>query len=162
MLESNSDEALALPLATAILEAPVPTTTAALAERVRACYTRCLAKHSQPAPTKDELNRAVARTMQAVRIEVNGEFGALDRLLAALPSLLVDGGVAAFLTFHSGEDRRVKKAFKQGFNDGVYSSWSREVVRAGTEERRSNPRSKCAKLRFAVRSAAPVAPPTLP
>jgi 16S rRNA (cytosine1402-N4)-methyltransferase len=158
VLESNSDEVLALPLATAILEAPAVTTTAALAERVRACYTRCHTKNNQPAPTKDELNKAVARTMQAIRIEVNGEFDALDRLLDALPALLADGGVAAFLTFHSGEDRRVKKAFKQGFNDGVYSSWSRDVVRAGPEERRSNPRSKCAKLRFAVRSAS--APPS--
>lgn len=90
--------------------------------------------------------------MQAIRIEVNSEFAALERLLACLPAVLAEGGVACFLTFHSGEDRRVKKAFKQGFNAGVYSFWSREVGRAGAEERFDNPRSKCAKLRYVVRS----------
>ena len=54
-----------------------------------------------------------------------------------------------------GEDRRVKKAFKAGFNAGIYVSWSREVVRAGYEERRNNPRSKCAKLRWAVLAPSP-------
>jgi 16S rRNA (cytosine1402-N4)-methyltransferase len=90
--------------------------------------------------------------MQAIRIEVNAEFAVLDQLLACLPDVLAPGGVACFLTFHSGEDRRVKKAFKEGFKAGTYSEWSREVGRAGPEERFSNPRSKCAKLRYAVRS----------
>ena len=158
VLKENSDECLALPLAKALVTEPIPSTTMALADRVRACYKAH--RSSQPQHTtisstntsKDELNKAVARTMQAIRIEINGEFQALDNLLSSLPGLLSPNGIAVFLTFHSGEDRRVKKAFKSGFKNGIYSEWSREVTRARAEERRSNPRSKCAKLRFAIRS----------
>eukprot|EP00978_Attheya_sp_CCMP212_P000137 scaffold259_cov55-Attheya_sp.AAC.2 len=90
--------------------------------------------------------------MQAIRIEINGEFRVLDQLLEDLPDVLVPNGRAVFLTFHSGEDRRVKKAFKAGFKNGIYSSWSRDVVRPSSTERRDNPRSSCCKLRWAIRS----------
>ena len=66
--------------------------------------------------------------------------------------MLRAGGRVAILTFHSGEDRRVKKALKAGFNEGQYAAWGRDVRRASPEERRANPRSKCAKLRWAVKS----------
>jgi 16S rRNA (cytosine1402-N4)-methyltransferase len=99
-----------------------------------------------------ELDSTVARVMQAIRIEVNSEFESLEELLNDLPHILAPGGRAVILTFHSGEDRRVKKAFKTGFKDGLYSSWSRDVVRPTTEERRNNPRSSCCKLRWVVRS----------
>ena len=79
---------------------------------------------------------------------------ALDAFLRALPSCLRPGGRVAVLTFHSGEDRRVKSAFKEGLQAGVYASIADEVVRASAEERRANPRSTSAKLRFAVRGAA--------
>jgi 16S rRNA (cytosine1402-N4)-methyltransferase len=88
---------------------------------------------------KQQLDSTVARVMQAIRIEVNGEFRALETLLADLPDILAPGARAVFLTFHSGEDRRVKKAFKEGFKNGVYSDWSKEVIRASNEERRDNP-----------------------
>ena len=91
--------------------------------------------------------------MQALRIEVNDEFAALDALLAALPAVLAPGGRAAILTFHSGEDRRVKKAFKAGLKAGLYSDVARRVVRASPGERRANPRASCCKLRWAVRAA---------
>ena len=100
-----------------------------------------------------ELNSRVARVMQALRIEVNGEFAALDALLASLPSVLAPSGRAVFLTFHSGEDRRVKQAMKDGLKSGAYSEISRRVVRVGREEARANPRSKCCKLRWCVRAA---------
>ena len=89
------------------------------------------------------------RVFQTLGIEVNDELGALDALLRQLPHCLRAGGRIAVLTFHSGEDRRVKKAFHQGVRDGVYTETSDEVVRAGTEERRANPRSASAKLRWA-------------
>jgi len=159
VLKENSDECLALPLARALVTEPIPSTTTALADRVRACYkAHHLSSQQQrtgSTSSKEDLNKAVARTMQAIRIEINGEFQALDNLLSSLPGLLSPNGIAVFLTFHSGEDRRVKKAFKSGFKNGIYSEWSREVTRAGAEERRSNPRSKCAKLRFAIRSGLP-------
>jgi 16S rRNA (cytosine1402-N4)-methyltransferase len=85
---------------------------------------------------------------------VNDEFGALDAFLRQLPACLRPGGRAAILSFHSGEDRRVKKAFVQGERDGAYASVAPEVVRASGAERRANPRSKSAKLRWAVRAGA--------
>lgn len=89
---------------------------------------------------------------QSVRIAVNEEFTALDMFLRALPACLKPGSRVVILTFHSGEDRRVKKAFKQGMADGVYSSISDGVTTPGPEERRMNPRSSPAKLRWAQRA----------
>ena len=88
---------------------------------------------------------------QAVRIEVNDELGVLDALLGALPECLRPAGRAAVLTFHSGEDRRVKKAFEAGLRDGVYAAINEDVIRATPEEQRANPRSSSAKLRWARR-----------
>ena len=102
-----------------------------------------------PARDVDETTR---RVFQAVRIEVNEEFNALDALLRALPGCLAPGGRAAILTFHSGEDRRVKAAFKEGARVGVYAAVAAEVVRPGPDERRNNPRSTSAKLRWARRA----------
>ena len=94
---------------------------------------------------------AVRRVFQALRIAVNEEFTALDAFLRMLPTCLKPGGRVAVLTFHSGEDRRVKKAFQQGRRDGIWSEVSDGVIVAGPEERRNNPRSTPAKLRWAVR-----------
>jgi 16S rRNA (cytosine1402-N4)-methyltransferase len=76
----------------------------------------------------------------------------LDRFLRNLPYCLKPGGRVAVLTFHSGEDRRVKHAFRDGVRAGIYASTNDEVVRAGPDERRANPRSSSAKLRWAVRA----------
>ena len=92
------------------------------------------------------------RVFQAVRIAVNDEFGALDMFLRHLPPSMNAGGRIAILTFHSGEDRRVKQAFREGMRSGIYSATNEEVVRAGPEERRANPRSTSAKLRWAIKS----------
>jgi 16S rRNA (cytosine1402-N4)-methyltransferase len=100
----------------------------------------------------DDTEASVRRVFQAIRIEVNDELGALDGLLRQLPGVLRSGGRAALLSFHSGEDRRIKKAFQQGFDAGVYANVSQEVIRASPEERRDNPRSGPAKLRWALRS----------
>ena len=93
------------------------------------------------------------RVFQALRIAVNDEFSALDTLLRFLPACLKPGGRVAILTFHSGEDRRVKKAFATGQADGTYAEISEEVIRPTPAEQHSNPRSAPAKLRWARRLA---------
>jgi 16S rRNA (cytosine1402-N4)-methyltransferase len=90
-----------------------------------------------------------ARTFQALRILVNRELANLDRLLAVLPEVVKPGGVAAIISFHSGEDRRVKGAFRDGVRAGTYSEASGEPITADEAEQRSNPRSRSAKLRWA-------------
>ena len=76
----------------------------------------------------------------------------LDLFLRNLPLSLKPGGRVAILTFHSGEDRRVKAAFKAGLRDKLYVAVSEEITRAGSEELRANPRSSSAKLRWAIRA----------
>ena len=102
-----------------------------------------------------------ARTFQALRILVNREMANLERLLAVLPDVLKPGGgggggggggVAAIISFHSGEDRRVKDAFREGVRGGIYSEVSREPITADEAEQRANPRSRSAKLRWARRA----------
>lgn len=92
-----------------------------------------------------------ARTFQALRMLVNRELPNLERLLAVLPGCLRPCGAAAILSFHSGEDRRVKRAFRDGLRAGSYSEISGEAVVAGEAEVESNPRSRSAKLRWARR-----------
>ncbi|HEX4794129.1 MAG TPA: 16S rRNA (cytosine(1402)-N(4))-methyltransferase RsmH [Humisphaera sp.] len=92
-----------------------------------------------------------ARTFQALRILVNRELANLDRLLAVIPQRLKPGGVAAIISFHSGEDRRVKAAFRAGLDAGIYSDISADPIIADEQERETNPRSRSAKLRWARR-----------
>jgi 16S rRNA (cytosine1402-N4)-methyltransferase len=97
------------------------------------------------------VERSISRTFQALRIAVNDELAVLETLLRHLPQCLAPGGRVVFLVFHSGEDRRVKKAFQAGRHQGVYSAIANEVVRPSRQEVRANPRAASAKLRWAVR-----------
>jgi 16S rRNA (cytosine1402-N4)-methyltransferase len=99
---------------------------------------------------RENLDASLARTFQALRILVNDEMTALEAFLRNLPSVLDPGGRVAVISFHSGEDRRVKKAFARGLASGVYARVSPEVVRPSAPERGANPRSAAAKLRWAV------------
>jgi 16S rRNA (cytosine1402-N4)-methyltransferase len=103
-----------------------------------------------PAPGQWNLHPA-ARTFQALRILVNRERANLEQLLRILPDVLKPGGRAAIISFHSGEDRLVKTSFRDGLARGVYASVSPEPIRPAFAERQSNPRSRSAKLRWAVR-----------
>ena len=102
--------------------------------------------------SKPDAKMSVRRTLQALRVAVNDEFAALDALLRALPLSLAPGGRVAILTFHSGEDRRVKKAFQAGQRAGIFADVADEVIRSSMEETRANRRSTSAKLRWAVRA----------
>ena len=100
----------------------------------------------------DDTEISIRRVFQALRIAVNDEFGALQTFLRGLPQCLAPGGRVAILTFHSGEDRRVKRAFREGVSAGIYSSVAETVERASADERRANPRASSAKLRWAIRA----------
>jgi 16S rRNA (cytosine1402-N4)-methyltransferase len=104
-----------------------------------------------PQPGRWNLHPA-ARTFQALRILVNRELANLEQLLRVLPDLLRSGGTAAIISFHSGEDRLVKAAFRDGLRLGVYAAISPDPIRAGMDERTTNPRSRSAKLRWAKRA----------
>jgi 16S rRNA (cytosine1402-N4)-methyltransferase len=143
LLEENADEPQAALLARSLSSGPPVTTTRELAEAVRRALPARL--------TKDESDLTVRRVFQALRIAVNDEFAALESLLRALPTCLRPGGRVAILSFHSGEDRRVKKALQDGHRTGLYSAISGEIIRPTAEEQRLNPRSSPAKLRWAVR-----------
>ncbi|HXG55321.1 MAG TPA: 16S rRNA (cytosine(1402)-N(4))-methyltransferase RsmH [Vicinamibacterales bacterium] len=148
LLETNADEPHARLIAS-LLKEQLPVTTQELGRRVHLGLTQ--------APlglTKPEVKMSVRRTFQALRIAVNDEFSALDALLRSFPMCVAPGGRVVVLTFHSGEDRRVKKAFQTGYRDGVYSAVASEVIRATYEETRANRRASSAKLRWAVRAAA--------
>jgi 16S rRNA (cytosine1402-N4)-methyltransferase len=146
-IRANADEEGAEAIARAIcLRRGRLATTRDLAEAICSAYPDLAFK--DPAMT-----RILRRVFQAIRIEVNGEFAALEGLLASLPSCLNPGGRAALLSFHSGEDRRVEASLAEGLAAGLYSSISPEPIRPSREEQYDNPRSSSAKLRWAMRSS---------
>jgi 16S rRNA (cytosine1402-N4)-methyltransferase len=100
----------------------------------------------------DDIKKSCQRTFQALRINVNHEFEVLDEFLEKLPNVLAAGGRVAILTFHSGEDRRVKKSFQHFFREGVYSEIAPEPIRPSAEECHVNSRARSAKLRFAIKA----------
>ena len=99
----------------------------------------------------DHVKKACQRVFQALRIAINNEFGVLDKFLEKLPNALAKGGRVAILSFHSGEDRRVKKSFQYFFREGIYASISPDMIRPSVEECAANPRAKSAKLRWAIK-----------
>ena len=149
LLEANADEPLAREIARGLCEGPRTLhTTRQFAERVRSALRA--AGFAEAAP---EVRKSLQRCLQALRIAVNDEFGALEQFLAFLPRALKPGGRVAILSFHSGEDRRVKKAFQEGHRLGTYLAIAEAPQRATFEEQRDNPRSAPAKLRWAVTPA---------
>lgn len=101
---------------------------------------------------KEAVKKSCQRTFQALRIDVNSEFEVLYAFLEKLPDVLAPGGRAAILTFHSGEDRLVKKSFKELQRLGLYSEVSKDVIRPSAEECVRNPRAKSTKMRWAIRA----------
>jgi 16S rRNA (cytosine1402-N4)-methyltransferase len=99
-----------------------------------------------------EIKKSCQRCFQALRIEVNNEFGVLDEMLEKLPLALASGGKVAILSFHSGEDRRVKKSFQSLLRMGIYSEITAEPIRPTAQESNDNPRARSAKLRWAIKA----------
>ncbi|MBQ7614582.1 MAG: 16S rRNA (cytosine(1402)-N(4))-methyltransferase RsmH [Butyrivibrio sp.] len=151
MMVENSDEPYAQEIADKVFSLmkkgdPMDTTTA-----LRAAIENALWK--LPKEEKDQaIKKSCARVFQALRIDVNSEFEVLYKFLEKLPGILNPGGRVAILTFHSGEDRLVKKSFKELYKAGVYSDVASDVIRPSAEECRLNPRSKSTKMRWAIKS----------
>lgn len=101
---------------------------------------------------KEVTKKSAARVFQALRIEVNSEFDVLTEFMEKLPFILKPGGRVAILTFHSGEDRIVKKAFKEMKNLGIYSDVARNVIRPSKDECHINSRAKSTKMRWAIKA----------
>ena len=101
---------------------------------------------------QEAVKKSCARVFQALRIEVNREYDSLYTLLEKLPDVLVPGGRVAILTFHSGEDRLVKQAFRDCLRGGLYSDVTKDVIRPSAQECSRNPRARSTKLRIAVRA----------
>ena len=101
---------------------------------------------------KEAVKKSCQRSFQALRIDVNSEFEVLYDFLEKLPQVLAPNGRAAILTFHSGEDRLVKKSFKQFYKEGIYSDISKNVIRPSQEECARNSRARSTKMRWAIRA----------
>ncbi len=152
MLVENADEPFAAQIAAEVIRTlrrrePIQTTT-----QLKAVIERALSGLPDNSEKKDLVKKTCQRTFQALRIDVNSEFEVLEAFLDKLPGALAPGGRVAILTFHSGEDRMVKKAFRQGKKQGVYSGISDEVLRPSAEECRQNGRARSTKMRWALRN----------
>lgn len=150
MLIENSDEPYAKEISRKVMEEikkgrPVDTTT-----RLREVIEKALSSVPEK-ERKEAVKKSCQRTFQALRIDVNSEFEVLDAFLSKLPDILAPGGRAAILTFHSGEDRMVKRYFKEFKKVGIYSDVSTDVIRPSAEECARNPRAKSTKMRWAIK-----------
>ena len=149
MLIDNSDEPYAAEIARAIAgrnrKGQKIDTTTKLAELIGETLFFLPEKER-----KEAVKKSCARVFQALRIDVNSEFEVLEAFLTKLPSCMAPGGRIAILTFHSGEDRLVKHAFKEGKKAGIYSEVAEDVIRPSSEECAKNPRAKSTKMRWAV------------
>lgn len=101
---------------------------------------------------KDTVKKTCQRVFQALRIDVNREFEVLYEFMEKLPGALKPGGRVAILTFHSGEDRLVKKALKDGYKSGIYTDYAKDVIRPSAQECAQNGRARSTKMRWAIRS----------
>ncbi len=151
MLLENADEPNAELISKAIMKAvrskrPITTTTH-LQEIIKETL------QFLPEKTRSEdIKKACQRCFQALRIDVNSEFEVLHDLLEKIPDALKSGGKVAILTFHSGEDRMVKKSFKHFLKEGIYKEIANEAIRPSAKECSTNGRARSAKLRWAIRA----------
>ena len=151
MLRDNSDEPyaeqIARTISSKIRKKQAIETTTQLAETISEALSFLPEKER-----KDAIKKSCARVFQALRIDVNSEFEVLDAFLQKLPSVMAPGGRIAILTFHSGEDRMVKKSFKEFERMGLYSDIARDVIRPSVQECARNSRARSTKMRWAIRA----------
>ena len=151
MLVENADEPYAEEIAATVMKwfkngKAIETTT-----HMREVIEQALV-YVPKAERNEAVKKSCARVFQALRIDVNSEFEVLYAFLEKLPEVLAPNGRVAILTFHSGEDRLVKRSFKELHKAGIYSDISKDVIRPSAEECARNSRAKCTKMRWAIRS----------
>lgn len=151
MLYENSDEPYCEELAKAITDEirkgnRIDTTT-----KLRAVIEKTL-DFLPEKEKKDTIKKTCQRTFQALRVDVNREFEVLYEFMEKLPDALRPGGRVAILTFHSGEDKLVKRALKEGYKVGIYADYAKDVVRPSAQECVKNGRARSTKMRWAVKA----------
>ncbi|MGR6836716.1 16S rRNA (cytosine(1402)-N(4))-methyltransferase RsmH [Syntrophomonas erecta] len=154
MLIENSDEPNAAVIARAIIAANrkgIDISTTTMLRQIITDALNFIPKNER----KDEIKKSCQRCFQALRIDVNNEFEVLYEFLQKLPVALAEGGRVAILSFHSGEDRLVKKSFQRFFREGVYREIAPGPIQPSLEERNSNSRARSAKLRWAIKAKTP-------
>lgn len=151
MFQENSDEPYAEEIATVIMKRNRTKNYVETTTQMKDAIEEALAFVPEK-DRKEAVKKSCQRCFQALRIDVNSEFEVLYDFLDKLPDALRPGGKVAILTFHSGEDRLVKRAFKAGVKAGVYSEVSKDVIRPSAEECARNPRARSTKMRWAVKA----------
>lgn len=151
MFQENSDEPYAEEIATVIMKRNRTKNYVETTTRMKDAIEEALSFVPEK-ERKEAVKKSCQRCFQALRIDVNSEFEVLYDFLDKLPDALRPGGRVAILTFHSGEDRLVKRAFKAGAKAGVYSEVSKDVIRPSAEECARNPRARSTKMRWAVKA----------
>ena len=151
MFQENSDEPYAEEIATVIMKRNRTKNYVETTTQMKDAIEEALAFVPEK-DRKEAVKKSCQRCFQALRIDVNSEFEVLYDFLDKLPDALRPGGRVAILTFHSGEDRLVKRAFKAGAKAGVYSEVSKDVIRPSAEECARNPRARSTKMRWAVKA----------
>ena len=150
MFVENADEPYADEIATAIINERKKGTVVDTTTKLREIIEKALIFLPEQ-DRKEAIKKSCQRTFQAIRIDINREYEVLHEFLEKLPEVMTPNGRVAILTFHSGEDRLVKKSFKRFYKEGLYSEVATEVIRASVEERNQNPRARSAKLRWAIK-----------
>lgn len=151
MFQENSDEPYAEEIATVIMKRNRTKNYVETTTQMKDAIEEALSFVPEK-ERKEAVKKSCQRCFQALRIDVNSEFEVLYDFLDKLPDALRPGGRVAILTFHSGEDRLVKRAFKAGAKAGVYSEVSKDVIRPSAEECARNPRARSTKMRLAVKA----------
>ncbi len=151
MLTENADEPYAGEIAAYIARQRKKGDAIRTTSDLRRAIENALAFLPENGEKKELLKKTCQRVFQALRIDINNEFEVLESFLNKLPRTLAAGGRVAILTFHSGEDRLVKKAFQAYYRQHVFAEISDEVIRPTPEECRANGRARSTKLRWAVK-----------
>jgi 16S rRNA (cytosine1402-N4)-methyltransferase len=151
MLSENADEPYSAEIARAIITEIKKGTDISTTTKLRQIIMDAL-RFIPEKDRNDEIKKSCQRSFQALRIDVNNEFEVLYEFLGKIPASLAGGGRVAILSFHSGEDRLVKKSFQHYYREGVYREIAPDFIRPSLEECNTNSRARSAKLRWAIKA----------